>query len=359
MKRQFKGSLKFAALLVAATALGWAQNSTPAPDIGQPAANSNGYEQGSGQRQGVPGTINYVEGQATLNGQPLARSSSGYPVVQPNESIQTQAGYVEMLLTPGAFLRIGQNSEVVAQSLGLANVQLQVLHGSAMIEAADLVKGTIMQVNMDGATAQIEKRGLYEFDANQQLVRVLDGKAKVLRGSEVKTIGKGNQLALNTPKLKSDGFDKQIAEFDPLYVWSNARSEQAAQANGDLARNVEVYGGWYGPGWYWDPYWAGYAFLPGSGFLYSPFGWGFYSPGFVYGAPYYRGLYGRGYHGHVHGFSAGVRGYGRGHHAPSGATRGRTGRFHGGQAHSGFHGGIRSGGFRGAAPGGFHGNSHK
>ena len=303
MKGQITGTLKLAAVLLVGATLGLAQANMSAP-------NAAGYGQAQAQRQGVPGTINYVEGQAMLNGQPLGPSAAGYTVAQPNQTIQTQAGFVEVLLTPGAFLRIGHNSEVVPQSLGLADVQLEVVHGSAMIEAADLVKGTIMQVNMSGATTQVEKRGLYEFDANQQLVRVLDGKAKVLRASKVKTIGKGDQIVLTNPKLKSHGFDKQVAEADPLYVWSNARSEAEARANEAVANNVEINGGWYGSGWYWDPFWGGYAFLPGSGFVYSPFGFGFYSPGFVYGAPFHRGFHGHGYyHGHVGGMSTGIRGF--------------------------------------------------
>jgi hypothetical protein len=277
----------------------------------------------------MPGTINYVEGQAMLDGQPLGPGAAGYAIAQPNQMIQTQAGFVEVLLTPGAFLRIGHDSQVVMQSLGLANLQLQVVHGSAMIEVADLVKGTVLQVNLNGATTQIEKGGLYEFDANQQLVRVLDGKAKVIQASRVKTIGKGDQIVIANADLKSHGFDKQVAQADPLYVWSRARSQAEAQANVAVASNVAVYGGWYGPGWYWDPFWSEYAFLPGAGFLYSPFGWGFYSPGFVYAAPFYRGFYGRGYYGHVGGVSASVHG------------------FHGGFAGGGFHGGFAGGGFHG------------
>jgi hypothetical protein len=203
-----------------------------------------------------------------------------------------------------------------------------------MVEVADLVKGTLMQVNMNGATTQIEKRGLYNFDANQQLVRVLDGKAKVQEASGVKTIGKGDQIAFADANLKSHGFDKQVAENDPLYVWSKARSEAEAQANVAVASNVEAYGGWYGPGWYWDPFWSEYAFLPGAGFLYSPFGWGFYSPGFVYASPFYHGFYGRGVYGH--GWHGGV-----------------AAGVHGG---SGFHGAVAGGGgFHGGGGGGFHG----
>jgi hypothetical protein len=320
MKGQMEGGLKLAAVLLVTATMAVAQASMSAPVPYGPASNTAGYAQPPAQRQGVPGTVNYIEGQAALNGQPLGPASAGYTVAQPNQAINTQDGFVEVLLTPGAFLRVGHNSEVVMQSLGLANLQLEVVRGSAMVEVADLVRGTTLQIKMNGATAQVEKRGLYEFDVNQQLVRVLDGKAKVLEASRVKTIGKGDQVVLNSANLKAHGFDKQIAETDPLYVWSKARSEAEAEANAAVAKTVAVYGGWYGPGWYWDPYWAEYAFLPGAGFLYSPFGWGFYSPAFVYGAPFYHGVYGRAYYRHFGGFSASVHG------------------FHGGFAH-GFHGG--------------------
>ena len=219
-----------------------------------------------------------------------------------------------------------------------------------MVEAADLVKGMTLQVNIAGATTQIEKRGLYDFDANQQAVKVLDGKAKVLQASQVKTIDKGHEILLSqgNPNLKTQDFDKKIAQADPLYVWSNVRSQQEAQANAQVASTLNVYGGSYGPGWYWDPFWADYAFIPGAGFLYSPFGWGFYSPAFVYASPFYgfygRGFYGRGFYGR--GF------YGHGWHgggvaaAPHAAFAG--GGFHGGGG--GFHGG--GGGFHGGGGGG-------
>src|SRR5438270_59815 len=157
MKGQIKDGLKVTAVLLAVTTLGLAQASVSAPVPYGPA--SNAYGQAPAPRQGVPGTINYVEGQATLNGQPLGTGAAGYMVAQANQTIGTQAGFVEVLLSPGAFLRIGHNSEIVMQSLGLATLQVEVIHGSAMVEVADLVKGTVMQVNMNGSTTQIDKRG--------------------------------------------------------------------------------------------------------------------------------------------------------------------------------------------------------
>lgn len=305
MKGQFRSGLKLTAALLAVATLGFGQASMSVPDQKGPGTDSASY---TGARphpeKGLPGTINYVEGQAELNGQPLNFRSAGYAVAQRNSSIDTQAGYVEVLLTPGTFLRVGHNSRVLFHSLGLADIQLEVVRGSAMIEAADLVKGARVQVHMDGATTQIEKRGLYDFDASQRVVKVLDGKAKVVQATQAKSIGKGHEINLtDNPALKSQDFDKKVAQAEPLYVWSNVRSQQEAQANLQLANTLMANGGAYGPGWYWNPFWADYAFIPGAGFLYSPFGWGFYSPGFVYAAPIYGGYYGRGfyphgYHGH-------------------------------------------------------------
>ena len=182
------------------------------------------------------------------------------------------------------------------QSLGLANIQMQVLRGSAMLETDELVKGAVMDVNMDGATTQIEKRGLYDFDADHEAVNVLDGKVEVQEAGQEKSVGKGHEILLaDNPKLKSQDFDKKLVESDPLYVWSSSRSQAEAQANMKLASTIVVNGGWNGPGWYWDPFWPGYAYVPG-GLLYSPFGWGFYSPGIVYTRPVYGGYYVRPYY---------------------------------------------------------------
>ncbi len=305
-------------ILLATAALGFAQPNGPMQPGTMP----------------PPGALNYVEGQVSLNGQNLSSSSVRSTVVEPGQVIDTGKGYAEVLLTPGAFLRIGHDSEVRMLSAGLVDVKVGVVHGSAMIEAAQLVKGTNMSVAMDRATTQIEEKGLYDFDANQQSVQVLDGKAKVAEADQNTTLKKGNEVLLaSASPLKKSDFNTKSAQTDPLYVWSKVRSEDESQANINVANAYAVYGGAYGPGWYWDPYWSFYAFMPGSGLLYSPFGWGFYSPGFAYAAPYgYRyfghGYYGRGYYGHA---------------------------FHGGAFHSSMGGAHAVGGFRGGMGGGFHG----
>jgi len=237
----------------------------------------------------VPGTVNYVEGQVGLDGQSLAPRQTGSTQLQANQVLGTGQGKAELLLTPGVFFRLGDNSEVRMISPGLADTQVELLHGSALMEVDQLYKENDLSVVVDGSTTKIEKQGLYEFQAEPAAVRVIDGQAAVYEGTAHVTVKKGHEASLaNGQPLKSHGLNQEAVESDPLYRWSKLRGEYEADANLNAAYMVGVTGGWYGPGWYWDPFWGFYSFLPGAGFFYSPFGWGFYSPGWVLGHPYYH-----------------------------------------------------------------------
>jgi len=297
----------------------------------------------------IPGTLNYVEGQVTIAGQTIAPSSVGAVQLQPGQALDTGPGRAEILLTPGVFLRVGDNSAVRLVSPDLANTRVEVLRGQAIVEVAELFKDNNLWVLMHGSSTRLDKQGLYAFNADTQLVQVFDGKATVEQNDRTKDLDKGRELALNG-NWKVTHFDtKAQAAQNSLYAWSNLRSEYEAEASMQSARNIYVSGWpyWYGPGWYWNPYWDMYGFIPGDGIWFSPFGWPFYSP-WVVG---YYGGYGFGYgHGFVHGF------VGHGHIAGN-AVAARGGfaggaRMGGGFARGGFSGGGFAGGMRGGFGGG-------
>jgi hypothetical protein len=292
-----------------------------------------------------PGTINYIEGQVSLNGQELSQRSVGAAALNPGQVLDTGNGYAEVLLTPGAFLRVGPNSELRMLSAGLANTSTELVRGAGILEVDQMIKGTALAVTMNGATTHIEKNGLYNFDAAQQAVMVLDGKATIQGPAGTQTLTKNREVLLSSNHpLKKRDVNENAVKAEPLYVWSKARSEDEAQASFSAARNAEAYVA-AGPGWYWDPAWGFYGFWPADAMLYSPFGWGFYSPAF-FGFGFYPGL---GYYpGVLYGHP--VRLYGRvgGINARVGAFRSGavahpmvSGGFHGGFAGGGFHGGGR------------------
>jgi hypothetical protein len=112
--------------------------------------------------------------------------------------------------------------------------------------------------------------------------------------------------------------------------------------------------GWFGAGWYWDPWFGAYTFIPASGFFYSPFGWGFYSPLWVYRAPGF--YYGHFYRTFGPAWAAGPH-YGQWGHGGPGFRGGPPVARWGGPAEAGFHGGgWGGGGFHGG--GGFAGGGH-
>lgn len=292
-----------------------------------------------------PGALNYVEGQVSINGRAITPQMVGSEMLQPGQVLSTGAGKAEILLTPGVFLRLGDNSQLRLTSSGLADIRLALLQGQATVEADYLVKDTNLTIDQGMASTRILNKGLYVVNAAQPWVQVLNGKAEVaLNGQQVKA-GKGDEVTLNSSgKLKREGFRMQAAQNEALVRWSRLRSAYESQANIDTANYVaENNGGWYGAGWYWDPAFGFWSYLPGDGILYSPWGFGFYSPfyapvfvGGFYGGGFHRGYYGGGFHG---GFHGGVRGGAAGVHGgfAGGGFRGSGGGFRGGGG--GFHGG--------------------
>jgi hypothetical protein len=280
--------------------------------------------------QGRPGSINYVEGQVRLDGQMLGPNGSGsQSAVNPGQVLETQQGRAEVLLTPGVFLRLGDNTAIRLDSPALTNTRVAVLRGEAMVEVDELYKENNLQIQADGATATLVKKGVYGFTANPAKIEVFDGEAQVNTGDRHKTVKQGHEALMNGGLLQEAKFNRDM--HDDLYMWSNLRSEYMSEASVASARSyIGNTGGWYGGGWYWNPWFSAYSFIPGDGFLYSPFGWGFFSPGFVGYAPFYGGGYGyRGYPG---------RGVAAVHVAPA---------FHSSFSGSmGFHGGGGGGGRR-------------
>lgn len=316
------------------------------------------------QADAIPGTVNYVEGAASINGRVIHQRSVGSAAVGSGQILSTQNSRAEVLLTPGVFLRIGHNSAVQMMSPDLTHTQVRITEGRATVEVLQLFKENMLLITEDGVTTRIVKPGFYEFDAHAGLIRTFDGRALafvvpndphhpvVVRTSHEFMIPSqaANGGVSPSTRLKAQHFDrKQAGNTDPLFAWSSLRSRYLAEENMSLAYQYAGYGG-FAPGWYWNPYYWGYTWLPGGGMFWDPFGWGFYSPWWVYnGYPIY-GFYGGGYYGR--GGYYGGRGWRGG---PRPAYGGRPGFANHGGPMPAFHGGggFHSGGI--SAGGGFHG----
>lgn len=282
----------------------------------------------------VPGALNYIEGAATIDGQFLAANSVGSVTLQPGQEIATTQGRVEILLTPGVFLRLDNNSAAKLVSPELLNTVVNIDRGKAAVEVDQIFKENNLHIVVDSVPVELLKPGFYEFDADRGAVLTFSGEAAAVRpDGKFVTIKAHHDLNVaENPRLKTASFDENSQEQSSLYRWSSLRSDYLAEANQQIAGE---YGAGYAPGWYWDPWLSYYTFL-GPYPFYSPFGWGFYPFGWGWGYGGFYGGYGHGVgpHGHVDLPRGGFGGGGL-------RAGGEMGGFHGGGfgGGGGFHGG--------------------
>ncbi|RRA48190.1 hypothetical protein [Acidipila sp. EB88] len=291
----------------------------------------------------VPGTLNYVEGQVSIDGQAMSQRSVGQANVETGQLLETGNGKAEMLLTPGVFLRLDNNSAVKMVSPSLTNTVVELDHGRADVEVDQLYKQNHIAINQDGEQSLLVKGGLYEFDARSHKLRVFDGKAAVFQNAgssggpsdaeKAVVVKGGRELTLGAEDLKTVSFDKKQSQ-DELYNWSSLRSEYLGEANASLAANYAGVDGFAG-GWLWSSGLYGYTWLPGEGAFLSPFGYGFYSPYYLYGGGGYfgRGGYGYGRVGARSGYASGAVRSG----SLGAGLHGSAGGFHGGGGGGGGH----------------------
>jgi hypothetical protein len=250
---------------------------------------------------------------------------------------------------------LDDNSSAILASARLTDTDVRLISGRATIEADELHQQNNLRVNMANATTTLKKTGFYSFDASHGQIQVLKGEARVTRGEQQIKLKENHSFDLGNPTTHTDKLDKKGYAQDDFYQWSSLRSEYLSRANADAGQSYMYTSGyWPGAGWYWDPYFASYTFIPADGILYSPFGFGYYSPFVVFESPFFfsgpRFHHFNGFRGHPAFAGGGFHGRGPLFHGNFHATSGVGNGFHGSP---GFHGGgFHGGGFHG---GGFHG----
>ena len=231
------------------------------------------------------GIIHYVEGEVTIDGNAIHPKFAEFPEVKAGRLVATAEGRAEILLTPGVFLRMAENSSVRMVSNALADTRLELVSGSALIEVGELLEHNAISFEASGKHMELAKKGLFRIDANPAALRVFEGQARVSSGSESLTAHKGHQIDLETAKLTDTRFDTK--DTDAFYRWSSRRAEYVAAANVVSARvtSNSAYSSGFAnsPGaWSWNPYFGMFTFLPANGVYWSPFGSPFYSPAMVW-----------------------------------------------------------------------------
>ncbi|MFL6352808.1 MAG: hypothetical protein ACJ74Z_13295 [Bryobacteraceae bacterium] len=247
------------------------------------------------------GVVHFSEGSVFIDDHPLDQKFGTFPNIKEGSTLRTEEGRAEILLTPGVFLRVDENSSIRMVSNALKNTRLEFLEGSAILDSVDASSDDPVVITYKDCQIRFAKKGVYRMDASPPVLQAYNGEAEVTHEGKPSTIDPSHlyffSLGLVTQKF-GEGAD------DDFYQWSKDRSEfisadnrsasqstadpgqfdtgQASTRDPDLYLGTPTYGGSIGG-----------TFPVDNGLLYSnvPFGmgvWNAYSVYFIYLPRYYR-----------------------------------------------------------------------
>lgn len=279
MKKKFIGLFTASAVLLLFSVIAFAQND--ARTVSSAAGNLYVISAKAGGVNLTEGTVSILR----------KNSTSGVLVKGDNlevgEKVVTDKNSkAEILLNPGSYARLGENSEFEFVNTSLDDLKLRLNRGSAIFEvyAADDFRVALMSPN--GKFYFVES-GVYRVDVlenGSSKLQVWKGKAQVGDVNTTK-VKKSRELLMNGSQAMVEKFDRDIK--DPLDEWSQDRAKQLAKANAQLERKTlrnslvnsfgnNRWGGFNTFGlWAYDARFGGYCFLPFDYGWSSPYGYGF------------------------------------------------------------------------------------
>lgn len=246
------------------------------------------------------GGVNFIEGKVSVA---RKQGRSGLLLkgdkIEISDKVSTGAdGKAEILLNPGSYLRLSENSTFEFVTTELENLQLKLKSGSAIFEvfADDEFR---VAVNTPKNDYYLIKSGVYRIDIapdGTEKLEIWKGRAQIgkdaaniIKGGKVATIRNGQQTVAK--------FDRD--EKDVFEVWSKSRAKDLAKINAKLERRVmqsslinsynsrswNMYDS-FGV-WVYNSSFGTNCFLPfGYGWR-SPYGYGFGYNFFDYRLPWY------------------------------------------------------------------------
>jgi hypothetical protein len=181
------------------------------------------------------GVVHYFDGAVYLGDQPLESHLGKFSCVPLGGELRTAEGRAEMLLTPGAFLRLGERSAVRMVANDLADTQVELRTGSAIVELGEPNPGTSVTLLYKDWRVRFLRKGVYRIDSDPPHLWVSQGEAEVLAGptGQPVSVGAGQHLPFGEVLVP----ERTAGEpNDALSEWAKGRGESISADNAITAQ---------------------------------------------------------------------------------------------------------------------------
>jgi len=181
------------------------------------------------------GLIHFFEGAVYLGDRPLESHLGRYPSVPQGAELRTEEGRAEVLLTPGVFLRIGDHSSIRMVANDLADTQVQLQSGSAIVDSGEPNSGTSVTLIYKDWKVHFVQKGVYRINADPPSLWVRQGKAEVFTGPSGEPVSVDRGMTLPFAQVLVPELPERLPN-DALNDWANGRSQSISADNAITAQ---------------------------------------------------------------------------------------------------------------------------
>lgn len=183
------------------------------------------------------GIVHFFEGAVSLDDHPLEHKAATFPAMTPNSTLRTEKGRAEVLLTPGVFLRLDENSAIRMAANALTGTEIEFLRGSAIVDAVDALGAPPIVLTYLRCRIRFSKPGIFRIDSDTGVLQAYSGQSEVAGSNGKTSVVDANKLYFFDLEALTNKFGEP--NEDEFYDWARGRAD-AISAENQLAAQSTV-----------------------------------------------------------------------------------------------------------------------
>jgi hypothetical protein len=181
------------------------------------------------------GVVHFSEGSVFIDDRPLELKLGTFPSIKEGSTLRTEEGRAEVLLTPGVFLRLDENSSIRMISNSIKDTRVEFQQGSAIVDSLESSADSAVAITYKDCQIRFPQKGIYRMDSEPPVLQAYNGEAEVTREGKLSRVD-GSHLFFFSLGLVTQKFGE--GADDDFYQWSKNRSGFISADNRSAAQSA-------------------------------------------------------------------------------------------------------------------------
>jgi hypothetical protein len=175
------------------------------------------------------GLLYFFEGYVFVGDEQVQQKFGRFPEIGEGRVLRTELGRAEVLLTPGVFLRVDENSAIRLLSDSVSDTRVELLRGSAILEVSHEAGDAPDTLIYKSWKMRLPANSIARIDSEPAQLRVLSGTAAVsVDGDPAVTVQRAEVLPLASVLVPESATTRTADNFN---IWSMNRSSVVEEDN--------------------------------------------------------------------------------------------------------------------------------